>query len=377
MQETKRQIIQTELERRIIHGLACEWESALWVLDPEQRALMRKPLFRLSDMKKRLGTWTRENREICISRLFALNHPWDAVREVVVHEMAHQFSTEVLAAGDEAPHGLSFQHACRLLRANPKASGRYPSLHDRAADDASDPEDKIMLRVRKLMALAESRNRYEAEAAMAKSRELIKKYNIDLLKRNEARHFKSIFVGKPALRHFREAYHLSHLLDEFYFVQGLWVPAYVLERGKMGRVLEITGTVRNLEISEYIYNFITFFIDHRWENYNRDKGLNRYRKTDFAVGIIEGFRTKLAAEDKKRKGSGRKALVMVKDPVLREYMGYRYPHTTRFSRGGASQDRGVLTDGMDLGRRMVISKGIAEKVRGRVLYIESHGRNMK
>ncbi len=373
MQETKSQIIQKELERRILHGLACEWESALWVLKPKHRVLMKKPLIRLSDMKKRLGTWSIESREISISRSFVLNHPWDAVQEVLVHEMAHQFSTEVLNVRDETPHGPSFQQACHHLRANPKASGRYQSLHDGISDEASDPEDKIMLRVKKLMALAESRNPHEAEAAMTKSRELIRKYNIDLLKRNGNRNFKSVFVGRPALRHFREEYHFSHLLEDFYFVQGLWVPAYVLDKGKMGRVLEITGTVRNLKLAGYIYDFIKYFIDFSWRKYNQGKGLNRYRKTDFAVGVIEGFRAKLTTRDDGRQGSGQKALVPIKDPVLQGYMDYKYPHTTRFTRGGSSRDQDVLTDGMDIGRKMVVSKGITEKAQGRISYIENHG----
>ena len=38
--------IQEELERRILHGLASEWEEALWVLDSPHEELMRKPLYR-------------------------------------------------------------------------------------------------------------------------------------------------------------------------------------------------------------------------------------------------------------------------------------------------------------------------------------------
>ncbi len=40
-------IIQEELERRILHGLACEWESARWILSSSNREKLRKPLFSL------------------------------------------------------------------------------------------------------------------------------------------------------------------------------------------------------------------------------------------------------------------------------------------------------------------------------------------
>ncbi|MDY6953204.1 MAG: hypothetical protein SWE60_16980 [Thermodesulfobacteriota bacterium] len=81
--------IQEALERRILHGLAWEWKTALWVLGPSHKRLMRAPLFSLGDMTKRLGYWCRERREICLSRNLVLNHPWDAVCEVLRHEMAN------------------------------------------------------------------------------------------------------------------------------------------------------------------------------------------------------------------------------------------------------------------------------------------------
>jgi len=249
-------LIQEELERCILHGLACQWEWALWVLDSSHKELMRKPLFSLGNMKNKLGEWSREKREICLSRNLVLNHPWDAVVEVLLHEMAHQFADEVLGASDEPPHGPTFQRACHLLRANPKASDKYEPLDERILRESSKSEDRIMQRVKKLMALAQSQNQHEAEAAMAKAHLLIGKYNVDLLAHEENRNFVSVFVGKPALRHFREEYALSRLLTDFYFVHGIWMPAYVMDKGKMGSVLEISGTIQNIKIAHYVYDFV-------------------------------------------------------------------------------------------------------------------------
>ena len=161
-------------------------------------------MFALREMKARWGNWSGEKREICLSRKLVLNHPWDAVREVLLHEIAHQFAEEVLGAPHEPPHGPSFKKACYLLRANPKASGNYQPMDERVSRDQARSEDKVMLRVKKLLALAESQNHHEAEAAMAKAHEFIEKYNLDLLDRDENRDFASVFVGKPALRHPRE-----------------------------------------------------------------------------------------------------------------------------------------------------------------------------
>ena len=355
--------IQEELERRILHGLSHEWETALWVLDPSYKESMVKPLFSLRDMKNKWGYWSAEKHEICLSRKLVHNHSWDSVREVLHHEMAHQFAQEVLCARNESPHGPKFLMACSLLRANPKASGNYALLDERVFHwSITGAKDKMMLRIKKLMALAESQNQHEAEAAMAKAHELVAKYNLDLITHEKDRDFISIFAGSPAMRHPREDYHLAHLLQEYYFVTGLWVPAYVLERGKMGRVLEISGTIQNIRMASYVHDFVRHFISSQWNGYNMDRGLNRFRKTDFAVGIIQGFGSKLKRQaEQENRSEDKPGLIKIEDPLLLKYIDYKYPHTTRFRRKISSQDDRVVKDGMCVGRELVISKGIEEK----------------
>ena len=363
-------IIQEELERRMLYGLACEWEEALRVLKTTDQKKFRKPLFSLKGLKNRWGYWSGEKNEICLSRKLVLNHSWDAVREVLLHEMAHQFTEQVMGASDESQHGLKFQKACHLLRANPRASGNYRPLDERISQGAQSPEDRILLRVQKLMALAQSHNQYEAEAAMAKAHELIAKYNIDLLARDEDRIFVSVSVGSPALRHFREEYYLSNLLQDYYFVYGIWISTYVLEKGKMGSVLEISGTVQNVKIAEYVYDFVKLFIDSQWSRYNEDKSLNRYRKTDFSVGVIEGFRSKLRLKTRKEKILPDKyGLMKLGDPLLRNHIHYRYPHTTVIKGKDIKKDEAVLKDGICAGKELIISKGITMRGKKKGLLI--------
>ena len=100
----------------------------------------------------------------------------------------------------------------------------------------------MVVRIHKLMALAESSNANEAHAAMRKAHELIARHNVNLIAQGVVQEYQSIFLGTPRLRHFRESYHLAHLLQDFYFVQCMWIQAWVLANGKMGRVLEISGS---------------------------------------------------------------------------------------------------------------------------------------
>jgi len=359
-----------ELERRILHGMACEWQAALLNLEPTKRQRMRRPLFAIKDMQTRWGNWSQEKREISLSRQLVLNYPWDSIRDVLLHETAHQIAQQLFGASMQRAHGPAFKQACEVLRIHPAASAAYQPLQDRFLQDHSSNYDKRMLRIKKLLALAESKNRFEADAAMTKAHELIARHNIELSRQEDRRQFISIFIGPPALRHPREDYHLANLLQDYYFISGIWVSAYVIKKAKMGRVLEISGTVQNLKIAEYVHDFIVQFIDAQWRKYNHKKRLNRFRKTDFAVGIIEGFRDKLESSVvKKKTKKDIFALIQKGDPQLEKYFKFKYPHTASVKKTALHQDARIIRDGKKLGKKLVIARGICEKKTGRVRLI--------
>ncbi len=346
-----------ERERRILLGLAHEWELACLHLEPGYRDRLQKPSFRLADMPRRLGQWSPARREICLSRQLVENHPWDEVREVLRHETAHQLADAVLNAADQPPHGPAFQQACLMLRADPSASTARRPLRARLQDHAASTQRGIRNRIRKLLSLAQSANVHEAEAAMLKAHDLMTRHHLDALQLKE-RDFVSLFLGQPALRHFREAYFLANLLQDFYFVQGIWVSAFVVDKGKPGRVLEISGTTANVEYAAYVFDFIRRFTQRQWISYGRGQRLKRYQQSDFAVGIIEGFRSKLQAAVTTNASSEDRALVEAGDPQLSRYLHHRHPRTQTIQRGGGRQDRSVYEDGCELGRGLVIARGI-------------------
>ena len=359
-----------ELERRILHGMSCEWEAALSNLDPAERQFVRRPLFAIKDLKTQWGNWSRANREISLSRHLVLNYPWDSIRDVLLHEMAHQIAQQMPAASAETSHGSNFKRACAILGIDPVASINYKPLQDRMLRKTSNRRDKIMIRIKKLMALAESQNRHEAEAAMLKAHELIAKYNVDQLDDQQDKEIISVFMGQPALRQPKEAYFLANLLQDFYFVRGIWVSAYVFAKAKMGRVLEISGTIQNVEIAGYIYDVIRQYVDSQWSDYNCTRKLRHYRKSDFAVGIIEGFRSKLESHVKRNAAAMAKfAMIYRTDPMLETYCKYRYPLTRKINKAVSHRNAAVLNDGKKIGKRLIIAKAITEKKQGKIRLI--------
>jgi hypothetical protein len=228
----------------------------------------------------------------------------------------------------------------------------------------------MLIRIQKLMALAQSQNVHEAEAAMLKAHRLMARYHVDLLRLTEKRGFVTHLVSTPALRHSREKYSLAALLQDYYFVQGIWVPAYVLDKGRVGRALEISGMARDVELAAYVFDFVLGFIDRRWHAYRRDARGRGLRKLDFAEGVVTGFRETL--ERQKRHLADTEpayALVLKEDAELVAYMKHRHPRTGRIYHGEILQDAAVFSDGVAAGRKLVISKGIREETQdfGRLL----------
>lgn len=364
---TTRNTLNHLLEKRILKGISLEWETAAATLNHSSGILLKKPLFSLHEGSRQLGLWDSAKKEISFSRSFVVNHSWDSITEVLLHEMAHQLTDEGFRVRTESPHGPTFKKACRLLRANPAASGSFPPLTERVLDETGSENDKIMYRIKKLFALAQSSNVHEAEAALAKAHSLIRKYNIEMIETDQQRDYVSICVGTPALRRFRESYALANLITEHYFVFGIWVPSYVIDKEKMGRVLEISGTRKNVKIAAYVYDYITRFIDRSWEGYNRDGKHNRHRKTDYATGIIDGFKSKLRQNTIKNNGEeNRMTPVIIIDRQLENYTAWKYPNVRNFRRQATGIDEGIVKDGEKAGRKLVISRGITDSPDKRV-----------
>ncbi len=355
--DSERERQRCAFERRALLGLSAEWEEA--VAGRAKAPALKKPMFRLADFKSRWGQWDRLRREIVLSRELVFAHSWDAVREVLYHEIAHQLADHLFPGGNGTPHGPAFRDACARLGANPAAAGRFPLLDARIADDAALPADRILCRVRKLMALSGSPNAHEAESAMKKAHALIARHNVEAIENRDARRFESCFLGSPALRHPRDAYYLANLLIDFYFIEGVWVPAWALEKERMGRVLEISGTRQNIRLAGYVHDYVNRYIARQWAQYRKTRGLPQHRRTDYAVGIVTGFRTTLERSVPEiMTAAERRALIRKKDSELGTYLKTRYPSVVSRRAAARSPDPRVMEDGIREGKKLVIAKGI-------------------
>ncbi len=341
------------LDILLLRALASEWTGVNhWHL----KGALTLPVFDLLDGEHHLGEWRRLTRTISFSRTFIRAHPWGVAVEVLKHEMAHQYAHEVLGAVDETPHGPAFRQGCARLGIDPTASGLPASRPE------DEEQDKVMRRITRLLALAESPNVNEAQSAMNAAQKLMLRYNISARPSDHTfRH-----LGDPAGRIVEADRLLASVLGQHFFVRPVWVPFFDIHTGKSGRILEICGTPGNLDLASYVFGFLRQTGNRLWQQHKRAAQIRGDKdRQRFVAGVMRGFHEKLQAGVQESREEG---LVWIGDPRLAEYLGKRHPAVRQVRYGGAVRTE-AWEQGRAAGREIVLHKPVTESAgnRGRML----------
>ncbi len=350
--------LSAELEAKLLGRLVDEWESINFTFFS---GALRKPVLRLSETRERLGQWNGELRSLELSRALVLEHDWVEVIEVLKHEVAHQFVDECLSV-DEPPHGPTFRRVCERLGIDARASGSAATPP--AADD---PASRTVDRIRKLLALAQSPNQHEAEAAATAARRLMLKFNIEAEHAagpaaSERRHYGFRHLGRPSGRILEHDRRLASILANYFFVQSLWIPVYRPLVGKRGSVLEICGLHANLLMAEHVHAFLSATATRLWSEYARASGRSSNRdRQAFLAGVMRGFDAKLGAQSRQFQEQG---LVWVPTAELDRYFRRRYPKIQTVRRGGARRND-AYSEGHRAGNEIVLSQPVESGPSGR------------
>jgi hypothetical protein len=337
-----------ELERAALRAVRRSFDDVngsyfRWALTP--------PSFELVDHASRLGRWVGAHRRIELARGLLTDHRWGVLVEVLKHEMAHQYVDEVLGVHDEPSHGPAFRRVCDERGFDGGASGvpRDPGSNDRHAE--------VLDRIAKLLALAESSNQHEAQAAMSAAQRLMLRYNIEEVQRNATRVYTHRQIGEPTGRASEAERLLSAVLAEFFFVEVIRVPVWRPLEGRRGSVLEVCGTRENVELAEYVYAFLNHTAERLWREHRREHGLKgNTGRQSFVAGAISGFRNKLRLERGKSQSTG---LVWVGDAGLESFFRRRHP-SLRWLRHRSRRGSAEYAHGERAGREIVLHRGVAQ-----------------
>jgi hypothetical protein len=339
------------LEAALVRELRATWRQ---LNDAYFRGGLATPTLELVALRATLGRWVPDTRTIEISLPLVVEKPWGVVVEVLKHEMAHQYVHEILGEKSETPHGPAFRDACARLGVDPRASGLPSSgaAADPAERDVGD--DRTLTRISRLLALAESPNRHEAEAAMAAAQRLMLKHNLEAVRTHAARAYGFAHLGRPTGRVGEHERLVAMILGKHFFVEAIWVPVYRAREGKRGSLLEICGTYANLAIAEYAHGFLHGTAERLWTDHKRAQGLTERERRTFLAGVMAGFADKLARQEATSRADG---LVWVKDGDLGGYLRRRHPHV-RHVRHAGQRRNDTWAHGREAGRKIVLHRPV-------------------
>jgi hypothetical protein len=342
------------LEAALLRELAATWsELAHTLFRTAGSGALRPPALALAETTRRLGAWERATRTITLSRELVFDRPWGLVREVLKHELAHQYVDEVLLIHDETAHGPAFSEVCRARGIDAMAAG-LPA----AGPDAAGPSP-IVRRIMRLLALGSSANVHEAEAATNEARRLMLLHNIDAAVSVAADGLSFRQVGPVKARLDASARILAGLLGQHFFVSVIWVPSYMAASARRGSVLELCGTAANLDVAAYVHGFLTDTAERLWKAHKAARGVHSDReRRRFLAGVMTGVGEKLDAGERQSRREGlRTDLVLRADAEREAYLRRRYPR--RSTRGVSVTRTAAYEQGRAAGRHVDLRRPVA------------------
>ncbi len=328
---------------------------------------MSRPQIRIQDVDSIWGQWNPTTRTITLSQRLIELHSWDVVIEILKHEMAHQMVLEVL--GYHEHHGPHFRRACAALGVAEwaqTATGEIPKEIPHWRDQPRTPEeDRLIQRVEKLLALAESTNEHEAALAMERVREIYARYNIDRFAReNSSSMIHCVITRKKKRTESCESLIFS-ILNEHFFVRSIHTSIFDAEHCEEYKAVELLGTRENVIMAEYVYHFLWNTLQELWKFYRKTaKKTDARAKRSYMLGVLSGFRDKLNKSHKANTShpnlsqSECHALIARGSAELGQFVDYRYPRLAKRSWSAGHAERSSFEAGKAEGANLNLRRGI-------------------
>ncbi len=328
---------------------------------------LESPVFTVMDSRTHFGGWLPTNREIRISAFLIQNYSWDVTLQVLKHEIAHQICSEIFQEPNEG-HGSSFIKACKILGLSEpfrRSQGDLPQTINRPGKNTS---HKIIEKIRKLLALAESSNEYEARLAMEAAGRLLKRHNLSELEKSSADNYVYSIINLKRKRIEEYRRRIIRILTRFFYVKAICSRVYDPLKNETYKTFEIFGKKENVEIAEYCYHFLERKLSSLWQINRLNYGRNgRIAKKSYYLGVLKGFHDRLLDQETTSTKSKinhhlqpytNSELMVAGDKGLEKYIQARYPRLSKRTRPGVKVYRDIFDTGVRAGRDLIFHKGI-------------------
>jgi hypothetical protein len=283
-------------------------------------------------------------------KLFLLDNP-NIVGEVLRHELAH-FYQHVFEEDAEGGHNPLFRSICRRFFKNEDIGKASLSWENLEQENTSKDKKRIFEKVKKLLALSESSNPFEAEMALKKVNQMILEHNLQHISDID-NEYQNIYLAR-----IYQAKRFSTKIQAIREILDLFQVRSILNHGMAQSYLEIIGSMESIQIAEYVFHFLEHEFEKLWERERKELGLKgRVAKNSFFRGLSEGFKTQIL---KGQAQVPQKSLIISEKALDLSVRKLVYPRL-RLTHSRFKEDHHARGQGKLRGEQLKIVKGVESK----------------
>lgn len=309
----------------------------------------------------RLGYFDGRTYEMGLSKKLMYMAKEHVLKNVIRHELAH-FVAHIMYGG-RVMHGMEFKDICRKFKWDDEVELAYANIaleNDLVEGDLK--TEKLLARLKKLMALSSSDNVHESEAATLKANQLLLEHNLDL-SRNTSSEEETVYVKRVLVATRKQTKHVAiyEILKTFYV-------SPVFNHGKGIFYLEVIGDKTSVELADYVANFLDTELEVLWK---AAKKANPHwksvaAKNSFFRGVSKGYVEKIEAQKKMAAQSFE--LSVIEKNVARK-LSVVYSRIGHSSLSGGLNHSGANEAGVASGRNLSIKPGLTSSKGSSTLFL--------
>ncbi len=321
--------------------------------------------FVLFEDPNKLGYFSTSNFQLGLhKKLMYLAHN-EVLSNIIRHELAHMYCSLLYGKRyhELASHGKEFHKVCTDFGWGPEVSKAYGNLEFENQLYSEDKSfEKVKAKIEKLLALADSDNPHEAEAATLKANDLLLKYNLQNLEYTDEVEtcVKLVYRTKK----------LNSTMNALYDILQYFYVQPVFNRTHEGVGLDVVGSRMNVEMADYITKFLATEFELLWNKAKKEdprmKGLKM--KNNYILGVANGLTQKLKAERnllKENISSSRELIIMQQN--LSQQVSMAFPRLSRQAGSAGSYDPHARAKGQRDGSSISIRPGVSQGNKGHLL----------
>jgi len=300
----------------------------------------------------RLGYFDSRSYELGLSKKLMYTAKDEVLKNILRHELAHFMC--YLVYGPQVLHGEEFHEMCKRFGWGQEVYAAYANIEaeNLKVSDDNEKTEKLLAKLKKLLALASSDNIHERELATLKANQLLLEHNLDLTHATSSKE-ETVYV-KRVLESTRKS--VKHVA--IYEILKTFFVSPVFNHGRGVFYLEVIGDKTSVELADYVANFLDHELEVIWKETQKEnkrlKGLAA--KNSFYNGVAKGYVEKIQ-QQKSTLATSTDLVAIEKN--LQKNLRIVYPRIGHSSLSGGRHDVDAHNAGKVKGGNLSIKPGIS------------------